>query len=576
MKKQILLLLALTIISVSTISAQENFAAEIQKPQTFKTLSKEYIQHQQAMLKSGENWWQPNTITYYREVWLNHRRTVYTYTNAGYVASQINDVYTMPLSSWAYEDKYLYEYDNKNNLKTYIEQKFNTSYQEWINVYKDVYEYHSNNTLKSISYMTWFNGDWRNSGLTTYTYNAKGFLTCELEQDYVGGNLVNDRQHTYTYDENDNITCDWTQLWENNTWEDQKKYEYTYDSRNNLTSYTYGYLEYGYYETKRHEEYTYDDNNNQITFFYQTNDDYSGMLKDFARGVQEYDSNNRLTKVETEYNEYGTWVLSLQILYSYDANSNNFTSLIENNRAGDLWVPAYKYEYTYAGSDILTSQTRSRYETNKWVYLTKVENIYENGTLVKYTESNWVQDYDNWYYTYTKEYIHDTKGNITDYMEKSYYTSNTSWYEGYRFTYEYDENGNGIEGHSWGGEYGNWNKYYDKIDITYNNGQSVFRGRETCEYMLLSYIKTSKPAGIEEIEPTVSKITIYPNPAKDHINVAAGESKIENVQIYNLNGKLLKEEANSKINISALSTGTYIIKVKTENGVFAEKVIVGE
>ena len=66
---------------------------------------------------------------------------------------------------------------------------------------------------------------------------------------------------------------------------------------------------------------------------------------------------------------------------------------------------------------------------------------------------------------------------------------------------------------------------------------------------------------------------IYPNPAKDVLNIIL--SDVRNIEIYDLLGKMMLSEANpdSRINVSSLSQGLYIVKITTDNDCYTEKFI---
>ncbi|MBB6370524.1 T9SS type A sorting domain-containing protein [Chryseobacterium shigense] len=69
---------------------------------------------------------------------------------------------------------------------------------------------------------------------------------------------------------------------------------------------------------------------------------------------------------------------------------------------------------------------------------------------------------------------------------------------------------------------------------------------------------------------------IYPNPSNDYINVSYPNIKnIQFLQIFDMNGRLIDNPvASSKINISGLPTGNFILKVLTKDGnIFTEKFI---
>ena len=71
-------------------------------------------------------------------------------------------------------------------------------------------------------------------------------------------------------------------------------------------------------------------------------------------------------------------------------------------------------------------------------------------------------------------------------------------------------------------------------------------------------------------------VTIYPNPVKDVLTFRA-KSKIQNIQIFNLLGKLIKEMKPTKsthdINISQLSSGVYFIHFQSENKKVTKKFV---
>jgi len=73
--------------------------------------------------------------------------------------------------------------------------------------------------------------------------------------------------------------------------------------------------------------------------------------------------------------------------------------------------------------------------------------------------------------------------------------------------------------------------------------------------------------GIKEIEETNKDITIYPNPAKDYLDIISQEN-IKEIDIYNIMGQ--KQQINiignnsSRINISSLNSGSYIINIITD------------
>lgn len=71
-----------------------------------------------------------------------------------------------------------------------------------------------------------------------------------------------------------------------------------------------------------------------------------------------------------------------------------------------------------------------------------------------------------------------------------------------------------------------------------------------------------------------NSITIWPNPAKEIINVdLLNNTLISSIKIYDLQGKLIHESKDKTISIGTFSSGLYVIKVTTEEGEFTKKFI---
>jgi hypothetical protein len=97
------------------------------------------------------------------------------------------------------------------------------------------------------------------------------------------------------------------------------------------------------------------------------------------------------------------------------------------------------------------------------------------------------------------------------------------------------------------------------------------------EYTLVSQhlinggsINTNCSLGITDSE--FKKIKIYPNPSTDKIII---NRVIESVVLYNLNGQVIKEWTlpTNEIDISDLTQGIYILKIKNDNFILEQKII---
>ncbi|KMQ59307.1 hypothetical protein ACM46_19450 [Chryseobacterium angstadtii] len=73
----------------------------------------------------------------------------------------------------------------------------------------------------------------------------------------------------------------------------------------------------------------------------------------------------------------------------------------------------------------------------------------------------------------------------------------------------------------------------------------------------------SSPLATSDV--TKSKIQIFPNPVSDVIRISGIENG-QSVQIYNVDGRLVKSDAfDSKVDVSQLPAGVYVLKISTKN-----------
>lgn len=88
------------------------------------------------------------------------------------------------------------------------------------------------------------------------------------------------------------------------------------------------------------------------------------------------------------------------------------------------------------------------------------------------------------------------------------------------------------------------------------------------------YFISTSPSGINEA--SVSSIAIYPNPAKDQINVRLGENGVAVATLYNLIGQAVKTttltEQTSTIAVDDLTAGIYMLRVSQNGKVQTQKI----
>ncbi len=75
------------------------------------------------------------------------------------------------------------------------------------------------------------------------------------------------------------------------------------------------------------------------------------------------------------------------------------------------------------------------------------------------------------------------------------------------------------------------------------------------------------------------KFNLFPNPASDVVNISNSENRIVNkVDVYDITGKLIDtqkfgNEPTIQLNVETLTTGTYLLHIKTNEGIAVKKLI---
>jgi len=77
-----------------------------------------------------------------------------------------------------------------------------------------------------------------------------------------------------------------------------------------------------------------------------------------------------------------------------------------------------------------------------------------------------------------------------------------------------------------------------------------------------------------EVIATGNHLEVFPNPIIDEFTVNIGQ-KITGIDIFDLSGKLVKHtsDSKSKVDISSLEDGLYIVKVTTSTSTYSKKVV---
>jgi hypothetical protein len=121
------------------------------------------------------------------------------------------------------------------------------------------------------------------------------------------------------------------------------------------------------------------------------------------------------------------------------------------------------------------------------------------------------------------------------------------------------------------------NYSWNGITYTFNYVTPTGTTTKTYNGFAQCTVPTLSAADFIEIE---KRITVYPNPATDILNINLGnsnlENEVQNILIYDVKGSLIYRTSKfvSSIDIKKLSSGSYVVKIQFPKSVVAKKIVV--
>lgn len=132
------------------------------------------------------------------------------------------------------------------------------------------------------------------------------------------------------------------------------------------------------------------------------------------------------------------------------------------------------------------------------------------------------------------------------------------------------------------GEY-NWKRYAFAVSAgdhnykwVYEKDYSTNNGDDAVWLDNIKFPFNAKVISIDEIEDKMDKITIYPNPAKDIINITNLKANSD-IVLYDLLGRVKLSISNkmvSNINVSSLPNGVYYLSIRSDKSIINNKIII--
>lgn len=116
----------------------------------------------------------------------------------------------------------------------------------------------------------------------------------------------------------------------------------------------------------------------------------------------------------------------------------------------------------------------------------------------------------------------------------------------------------------------------DSVDMVWSVGvRDALIGRLANQILNIRFIRGNN-TGVEELNN--NWIAMYPNPSNGivHIENARSNDAIASVMVFDITGKLLMQETSSTMDVSALSAGTYLVRVTSHSGAQITRKLVKE
>lgn len=417
----------------------------------------------------------------------------------------------------------------------------------------------------------------------TFSYDANNRLTGTMQSSYdsMTGTYTDIQRQTVTYSTVNNIfnTHYYVENYDmmTSSWVPYVRYVTGVDDRGNEVKVLYEIYEnnawviQGGYSGK----YTYLGNTRKIVEYVDSAYNQQTMQMEVSfREFRTYNANNQVLDISMF--EFDGTSLELEEVDSifYDMQGLPVTLLVTvpDGMSGNL-LPIYKLDNLNWGGmfntvgDIYENQpvgyTEASYDGSVWTNESRYTLSFpdNNGSTIELYEA---YDNNNFVPEERESFINDAKKNPIEMTYETYDAQSSTWtiMNSSKEVYQYDVNNNITEDIS---------MYYDAMSGTYMNGSKA----EFENYV-------SIVAGVTANKNTIDT-KLYPNPSSDgrvKINVNMEQSSDINIQVMNLNGKLISNERKelgkglNTLEINHLTHGVYFVVITTDFGVSRTKLIV--
>jgi len=308
-------------------------------------------------------------------------------------------------------------------------------------------------------------------------------------------------------------------------------------------------------------------NSVRTNYTYQNNQITEGITEIWDENAQTWNLELRTTQSYTNGNLVeiilyrrinNAWQLENKSVNSY-SNATLIETLHQNwDETNSLWINFERDLFVYDSDGLLEVETTQEWDiqsmswiNDKRILYTYIANAtrFDTKTTEKWENNNWMNDE-------VEIFTYDTNDLITTSLEQKWDITTSQYNNKERKIYTNNSDGFTTEIISQNGVFGSW----------------LNTGRDT---------RTYNNCAILDVEEQMAgfNFIIYPNPSTDYIKIKIDFNFSDlSMEIINSQGKMLLKKplnnSNNNINISYLSKGIYIIRVKNNEFVTTKKIII--
>ncbi len=113
------------------------------------------------------------------------------------------------------------------------------------------------------------------------------------------------------------------------------------------------------------------------------------------------------------------------------------------------------------------------------------------------------------------------------------------------------------------------------LSVRCSDANTCYSGGFNTSSTVGGIFKSSQSLGTNDLNNTINKLSIYPNPTKGEINIKA-DKKIKSSEILDFSGKSILKTTSGKTDISSLPKGNYVMQVEFTDGTSVSEKIIKE